>query len=175
MHTLLEHTPIELFSVCHIYAYTCTSQMNKIEMEPTYDMVNISCFGHLSFRVTNILINMNWRSVWCTVSTVLCLFRSVPIAYSRYKYSAKNLILLVDVSFSDDSLWLCTAYIRIRCSQPIGSWLHVFFCWNMTSLHSFSSQTTRDYNQMCPIFAMSKRTKKKYLFNELRWLDLSNG
>lgn len=56
------------------------------------------------------------------VSLSLC-----PIAYSRYKYSAKNLILLVDVSFSDGSLWLCTAYIRVRCSQPIGSRLHVFF------------------------------------------------
>lgn len=70
------HTPIERF-LRVLYAYTCTSQMNKIETEPTYDMVNISCFGHLSFRVTNILINMNWRSVWYTVSTILCLFRSV--------------------------------------------------------------------------------------------------
>lgn len=48
-----------------IYEFECLRNEQSVTETTydTYDMVNISCFGHLSFLVTNILINMNWRSV----------------------------------------------------------------------------------------------------------------
>lgn len=49
--------------LCDVSVFVSERNEQNCITESTYITVNISCFGHLSFPVTNILINMNWRSV----------------------------------------------------------------------------------------------------------------
>lgn len=70
----------DLYHGRFVYGYT---KWTKFVTEPTYDTVNISCFGHLSFLVTNILINMNWRSVMLFSVTMFSFYSLHSLIFDR--------------------------------------------------------------------------------------------